>query len=74
MEHAMSGAVSGARATRGRVGPAAVLLVLLGLAAAVATDGRLPAEGTRALLGALLVLDLVAAEWLTRPRSGATRT
>ena len=76
MEHAMSGAASGlgigaGRTARGRVGPAAVLLVLLGLAAAVATDGRLPADGTRALLGVLLVLDLVAAEWLTRPRPGA---
>ena len=68
MDKAMSGATNG---TRGQIGPAAVLLVLLGLAAAVATDGRLPAEETRALLGALLVLDLVAAAWLTRPRPGA---
>lgn len=48
------------------VGPAAAAILAVGLPFAVVTDGRLPAPwGT--LLFALLLLDLVAVEWLTRP-------
>lgn len=50
------------------VAPVAALLAL-GLAAAVFTDGTVPASFTKALLVGLLVLDLVLAERLTRPRS-----
>ncbi|MDP9471909.1 MAG: hypothetical protein M3Q71_14810 [Chloroflexota bacterium] len=51
-----------------RLGPAATVLLLVGLVAAISTDGRLPAASTQALLGVLLVLDVIATEWLTRPR------
>jgi hypothetical protein len=52
----------------GRLGPAAVAVVALGLLAAIAGDGWLPAAWTQALLVALLPADAVAAVWLTRPR------
>ena len=65
----MDGATGGA-AKRGlaRLGPVAAVLLLVGLAAAIGTEGRLPVASTRALLGLLLVLDVIATEWLTRPR------
>jgi hypothetical protein len=52
----------------GRTGPIALGLVMVGLAAAIGTDGLLPAAWTQAILAILLVADVVAAEWLTRPR------
>ena len=51
-----------------KIGPAATALLALGLALAVATDGRLPALRTYALFGALAALDGLAIAWLTRPR------
>ena len=59
--------------SRSRIGPIALGLLLAGLATAIAVDGQLPSAWTRLLFGVLLVLDLVAAEWLTRPRSPAHR-
>jgi hypothetical protein len=53
---------------RGRSGPLALGLVMVGLVAAIGTDGLLPAVWTQAILAALLVANVVAAEWLTRPR------
>lgn len=58
----------GAQRILARVGPVATVLLLVGLVAAIGTDGRLPASSTQALLGVLLVLDVIAAGWLTRPR------
>lgn len=52
----------------GRLGPAAAAVVALGLLAAIAGDGHLPAAWTQALLVALLPADAVVALWLTRPR------
>jgi hypothetical protein len=56
------------RGGRGRTGPVALGLLMVGLVAAIGTDGLLPAAWTQALLAALLLADVVAAEWLTRPR------
>lgn len=52
-----------------RLGPAAWLVLALGLLAAVVADGQLPGMWTQGLLIALLPVDAVAAWWLTRPRS-----
>ena len=51
-----------------RLGPIAAVLLLGSLGAAIGTEGVLPAASTQALLGVLLVLDVIAVEWLTRPR------
>ena len=48
--------------------PWAAAVLVLGLLAAVALDGQLPGHWFKALLGVLLVLDVIVAEWLTRPR------
>ncbi len=65
----MNGTVNGgAERMFARVGPAAVVLLLVGLGAAIGTDGRLPTTSTQALLAVLLILDVIAARWLTRPR------
>ncbi len=65
----MNGTMNGsAQRILARVGPAAAVLLLVGLVTAITTDGRLPTTSTQALLGVLLILDVIAAEWLTRPR------
>ena len=51
------------------LGPVAAILLPFGLIAAISTDGRLPGTTTQMLLGLLLILDVIAAEWLTRPRA-----
>ena len=48
--------------------PLAAGLLVLGLLAAVALDGQLPGHWLKALLGVLLILDVIVVEWLTRPR------
>ncbi|MDP9354269.1 MAG: hypothetical protein M3Q03_19040 [Chloroflexota bacterium] len=60
--------MSGTQRIFARLGPVATVLLLVGLVAAIGTDGRLPAASTQVLLGVLLVLDVIAAGWLTRPR------
>lgn len=55
--------------TLSHLGPAAAILLPVGLIAAISTDGRLPGTTTQMLLCLLLILDVIAAEWLTRPRA-----
>ena len=47
-------------------GQLATVLLVVGLALAIATDGIMPALGTKALLASILPLNIVAALWLTR--------
>jgi hypothetical protein len=51
-----------------RFEPLAALLLAVGVTVAIATDGILPAYGTKALLALALPLNVITALWLTRPR------
>ena len=60
----------GRRTDSAKIGPAATMLLALGLVVAMVLDGWLPAPGTYALFGALAALDGVMIAWLVRPRGG----
>ncbi len=70
-EAAMKGTIRFANGKRAwpELGPWAALVLAVGLAVAVATDGRLPGTGAKALFALLFVLDGVMIRWLTRPRA-----
>jgi hypothetical protein len=52
-----------------RAEPLAAVLLVPGLALAVAADGELPAVGMKMLFAVLFLLDLAMIHWLTRSRS-----
>ncbi len=54
--------------TSNKIQPWLAGVLALGLTVAIATDGHVPAYAVKTLLGVLLVIDLIVAEWLTRPR------
>jgi hypothetical protein len=49
-----------------KIGPAALVLLIVGLMFAIATDGNLPVVWSRALFALLFVSNLVVTNWLIR--------
>jgi hypothetical protein len=52
-----------------RIQPASALVLALGLALAVFSEGQIPELWTKVVLGAMIVPTVITALWLTGPRS-----
>ncbi len=52
-----------------RIQPASALVLALGLALAVFSEGQIPELWTKVVLGAMIVPTVITALWLTAPRS-----
>lgn len=53
-----------------RLQPASAVVLALGLALAVLSEGQVPELWTKVVLGAMVVPTVITALWLTAPRSG----
>jgi hypothetical protein len=53
-----------------RIQPASAVVLALGLALAVLSEGQVPELWTKVVLGAMIVPTVITALWLTAPRSG----
>ena len=53
-----------------RIRPASAVVLALGLALAVLSEGQVPEIWTKVVLGAMIVPTVITALWLTAPRSG----
>jgi hypothetical protein len=53
-----------------RIQPASAVVLALGLALAVLSEGQVPELWTKVVLGAMILPTLITALWLTAPRSG----
>jgi hypothetical protein len=54
-----------------RIQPASAIVLAVGLALAVLSEGQIPELWTKVVLGAMIVPTVITALWLTAPRSGA---
>lgn len=53
-----------------RIRPASAVVLALGLALAVLSEGQVPEIWTKVVLGAMIIPTVITALWLTAPRSG----
>ena len=57
--------------TNNRLQQASAVVLALGLALAVFSEGQVPVLWTKVVLGAMIVPTVITALWLTAPRSGS---
>jgi len=57
--------------TSNRLQPVSAVVLALGLALAVLSEGQVPQLWTKVVLGAMIAPTVITALWLAAPRSGA---
>ena len=67
----VNAATTASSGANSRVQPASAIVLALGLALAVLSEGQVPELWTKVVLGAMIVPTVITALWLTAPRSGA---